>query len=297
MIYASLAFIIFATVCFFIKRITYKDYTGQEQSFNISKVIGIPLLSLACILFLLSSMTVIPAGHVGIIDVFGNVPNKSLKPGINFVNPFAHIEKMSIKTQELKEEMNVPSREGLSVVLEASALFHINPEVAPDLYRSIGANYIEIMVEPNFRSVTRGITASYDAQALYTSNRELLASRMDSLMNGAVSKRGIYIENILLRTVTLPDRVANAIQEKLQAEQEAQRMTFVLEKERLEAERKVIEATGIQQFQEIVKQGINEQLLKWKGIEATQELAKSSNTKVIVIGNAKDGLPLILGGN
>jgi regulator of protease activity HflC (stomatin/prohibitin superfamily) len=150
---------------------------------------------------------------------------------------------------------------------------------------------------PQFRSVVRGVTARYEAKALYTASREKLAGEIMDELEGLVGPRGITIETAALRQIILPQRLTKSIEEKLQAEQESQRMAFVLKKEEQEAERKRIEAKGIKDFQTIVSEGINDQLLRWKGIEATEKLANSPNAKVIVIGSGKDGLPLILGGN
>lgn len=239
---------------------------------------------------------VIPAGHVGVIDLFGVVKPQSLKSGIHLVNPLARVIPMSIQTQEMKEVMEVPSKEGLTMQLEVSALYHLDPEKAPDVYRTVGTQYSQILLEPQFRSVARGVTASYEAKALYTSEREHLAGLLAEELRKLVEKRGIVIENTPLRRVGLPDGLAASIEQKLSAEQESQRMEFVLTKERQEAERKRIEAQGVADFQRIVSQGISDQLLKWKGIEATMEIARSQNSKVVVIGAGKDGLPLILGG-
>jgi len=239
-------------------------------------------------------VTVVPAGHVGVVDFFGTVSPVSLKAGINLRNPLAAIVKMSVKTQELKEVMDVPSKEGLTVGLEISALHHLNPERAPEVYRTIGPNYVEIILLPQFRSVARGVTATYDAKALYTSEREVLARTILDELQKLVETRGITVESTPLRKVGLPPGLTQAIEEKLRAEQESQRMEFVLLKEKQEAERKRIEAQGIADFQDIVTKGISEPLLRWKGIEATEKIASSPNAKVIVIGAGKDGLPLIL---
>ncbi|HOJ18852.1 MAG: prohibitin family protein [Ignavibacteriales bacterium] len=241
--------------------------------------------------------TVIPAGHVGVVDFLGTVSENTLKSGVNFVNPMANVIKFSIKTQEIKESMNVPSKEGLSVQLEISLLFHLNPENAFDIYRSVGENYAEIILAPQFRSVVRGVTARYEAKALYTSERETLAKQIEDELSRLVAKRGITLESAPLRQIILPTGLTTAIEEKLKAEQESQRMQFVLLKEQQEADRKRIEAKGVADFQDIVSKGISEQLLKWKGIEATEKLAGSPNSKIVVIGSGKDGLPLILGGN
>ena len=252
------------------------------------------------VIALLASITqlvrVIPAGHVGVIDLFGVVRTESLKSGIHIVNPLARVIPMSIQTQEIKEQMEVPSKEGLAMQLEVSALFHLDPEKAPEVYRTVGTSYVEILLEPQFRSVARGVTASYEAKALYTSEREHLAGLLAGELRKLVEPRGITVENTPLRKVGLPAGLSASIEQKLSAEQESQRMEFVLMKERQEADRKRIEAQGVADFQKIVSAGISEQLLKWKGIEATMEIARSQNAKVVVIGAGKDGLPLILGG-
>ena len=256
------------------------------------------LLSLVAVFFvaiaLLQAVTVIPAGNVGVVDFFGTVSPVTLKAGINLVNPFARIVKFSVKTQELKEVMDVPSKEGLTVQLELSALFHLNPEKTAEVYKTIGPDYMHIVLVPQFRSVARGVTASYDARALYTSEREQLAQTILKDLQLIVEPRGITVESTPLRKVGLPAGLTASIEQKLQAEQESQRMQFVLQKERQEAERKRIEAQGIADFQAIVTKGISDQLLRWKGIEATEKIAQSPNTKVVIIGSGKDGLPLIL---
>jgi len=245
-------------------------------------------------LTLLQAFTVVPAGHVGVVDFFGTVSDTTLKAGINPVNPLARVVKFTVKTQELREVMDVPSKEGLTVQLELSALFHLNPEKTAEVYKTIGPDYVHVVLVPQFRSVARGVTASYDARALYTSEREQLAQTILKDLQSIVEPRGITVESTPLRKVGLPAGLTSSIEQKLQAEQESQRMQFVLQKERQEAERKRIEAQGIADFQAIVTKGISDQLLRWKGIEATEKIAASTNTKVVIIGAGKDGLPLIL---
>lgn len=241
-------------------------------------------------------LTVVPAGHVGVVDLFGSVSPRTLKSGLNLVNPLARVARMSVKTQEIKEVMEVPSREGLTMALEASVLFHLDPEKAADVYKSVGRDYVEVLLQPQFRAVTRGVTAQSDARALYTSEREKLAETIAAELRQRVEPRGIAVESTPLRKLTLPKRLAAAIEEKLGAEQESQRMEFVLTREKQEAERRRIEAQGIADFQRTVSQGIDERLLRWKGIEATEKLAASQNTKIVIVGAGKDGLPVILGG-
>ena len=256
---------------------------------------GAGAVALVAALFALAqTLTVIPAGHIGVVDFFGNVSASTLKAGINGRNPLATIHKFSVKTQEIKETMDVPSKEGLTVQLELSALFHLDPDRAAEVYKTIGPNYLEVILEPQFRSVARGVTAGYEAKALYTSEREMLAETILKDLQKLVGPRGIMVEATPLRRVGLPAGLTQAIEEKLRAEQESQRMQFVLLKEKQEADRKRIEAQGISDFQNIVTKGISDPLLRWKGIEATEKLAASSNAKVVIIGAGKDGLPLIL---
>ncbi|MEP6769798.1 MAG: prohibitin family protein [Acidobacteriota bacterium] len=255
-------------------------------------VIGVAAL----ILFLIGNpLTVIPAGHVGVKDLFGKVSPGVLTPGVNFVLPFTRVVKFSVQTQELKETADVPSREGLIMDLEASLLYRLDPSKAALMYKTVGSDYASRVVEPQIRAAIREITASYDAKALYSAQREKIAFEIFTLFNQMSLPRGIIADAVLLRKIGLPAVVANAIQEKLKREQEAEQMKFVLQKESQEAERKRIEAQGISDFQKIVAAGISPQLLEWKGIEATEKLAMSSNTKVVVIGNPKSGLPIILG--
>lgn len=255
-------------------------------------VLGIGIVGLVT---LSKALVVIPAGHVGVVDLFGKVAPTTLKSGIQVVNPLARVVKMSIKTQEIKETMDVPSKEGLTMQIELSVLYHVDPEKAQEIYRTVGLDYAGIILEPQFRSVARGVTAAYEAKALYTSEREQLAMVIATDLRKLVEARGLVIEATPMRKLTLPMRLSGAIEEKLSAEQESQRMQFVLMKEKQEADRKRIEAEGISDFQKIVSQGINEGLLRWKGIEATMKIAESQNAKVVVIGSGKDGLPIILG--
>lgn len=283
-----LIFVIVAVVGFLAWR-NMRINPNTKGSANISLLVAFG----AGVLALSNCFTVIPAGHVGVVDFFGTVSDNTLKAGINFVNPLARVIKMSVKTQEIKEVMDVPSKEGLTVQLEVSILYHLNPEKAADVYKTVGENYESVILEPQFRSVTRGVTASFEAKALYTSEREHLSQLLLKEIEKATSERGVEVESAPLRRVTLPAGLSASIEQKLQAEQESQRMQFILTKEKQEADRKRIEAQGISDFQKIVNQGLNSQLLTWKGIEATEKLANSPNTKVIIVGG-KDGLPLIL---
>lgn len=237
----------------------------------------------------------VPAGHVGVIDFFGIVSTRTLPAGINLVNPMARVVKFSIQTKEQKEAMQVLSREGLTIGLEISALYRLNPDSAASVYRTVaGGDYENIILKPQFRSISRSVTAGFQASALYSSERERLSATIQDELAKMIAPRGVFIESTPLRNVSLPVQLTEAIEQKQRADQESQRMEFILTKEKQEADRKRIEAQGIADFQTIVSSGISDQLLRWKGVEATEKLANSPNTKVIIIGSGKDGLPVIL---
>jgi prohibitin 1 len=222
----------------------FMAYLNSKKSVEVSRRQAANIAMLVALAFALISLgqcfTVIPAGNVGVVDFFGTVSNNTLKAGINFVNPLARVIKMSIKTQEAKEVMDVPSKEGLTVQLEISLLYHLNPEKAADVYKTVGEDYVGVIVEPQFRSVTRGVTASFEAKALYTSEREHLAKLILSELLVMTEIRGITVEAAPLRRVGLPPGLTQSIESKLQAEQESQRMEFILTKEKQEADRKRI---------------------------------------------------------
>jgi regulator of protease activity HflC (stomatin/prohibitin superfamily) len=255
---------------------------------------GLRLLVLAVVgLIAFNSISCVTTGHVGVVTVFGRVTGRTMGEGIHVVNPMARVHELNIKTQELKERTSVPSKEGLIMGVEASVLYHLQPDRAGDVFQKVGTGYADVLLVPNFRSAIRGVTAANLASTLYSDARESIARQILSDLQAQVQPRGIVIENVLLRDLQLPDTLKQAIEAKQQAQQEAQRMEFVLQRERQEAERKRVEAQGIKDFQNVVSEGISDKLLEWKGIEATVELARSANAKVVVVGNPKSGLPLI----
>jgi prohibitin 1 len=240
----------------------------------------------------ISTAKIVPPGNVGVLVLLGKVYG-TIPEGVHLVNPLASMELMSVRTKEVFEHAEAPSKEGLNVVLEVSCLYHLMPNKADEVYRSIGPNYEEVVIKPQFRAAIRDNTVKHESKDLYTSGREVITNEIFTELVSDLKPRGIEVEKILLRRVQLPQMVSDAINAKLAADQEAQQMQFVLAKERQEAERKRIEAQGIQDFQKIVSQGLTDQLLRWKGIEATRSLAESKNSKTIIVGG-KDGLPLIL---
>jgi prohibitin 1 len=263
------------------------------------KGFGSKFLTLLAAVFVLilvfSSVVSIPTGHVGILTLFGRVTGDTLAEGMHLINPLKSVQRLSIQTQSVKESANVPSNEGLILALDTSLLFHLDQSKAAEVFQKVGANYAEKIVEPTLRATIRAATSSHTANALYTNARELVQLQIQDELRTVLAPRGVIVENVLLRDVQLPVMLKTSIEAKQQAEQDALRMSFILQKEKQEAERKRIEAQGIADFQKIVAQGISAQLLEWKGIEATEKLAASSNSKVVVVGNTKNGLPLILG--
>ena len=267
----------------------------DADSNPIFRLLGLGIAGLILVILVFNCVARVESGNVGVLTLFGRVTGEVLPEGIHLVSPFKTNNEMSIRTQEIKESASVPSSEGLVMNLDTSLIFHVDPAKASDVYQKIGPNYQAVLIEPNLRAAIREATASHSANALYTGEREMVAKQIFDQLAGLLGQRGFVVESILLRDIQLPATLKSSIEAKQQAEQEALAMSFRLQKETQEAQRKRIEAGGIRDLQQIVAQGISPQLLEWKGIEATESLAKSSNSKVVVIGNNKNGLPLILG--
>lgn len=268
------------------------DLGGGFAVFRIRLLKILAIVLLAVLLF--ASTTSIPTGNVGVLTLFGKVTGDVLGEGIHLINPLKAVQKLSIQTQSVKESANTPSDEGLMLALDTSLLFRLDPSKAAEVYQKVGPDYAQKIVEPTLRSAIRGSTSKHSANALYTNARDLVQRQIQEEMAAQLSGRGIIVEAVLLRDVQLPPMLKSSIEAKQQAEQDALRMNFILQKEKQEAERKRIEAQGIADFQKIVAQGISPQLLEWKGIEATEKLATSSNAKVVIVGNTRNGLPLVL---
>jgi len=252
-----------------------------------------PLLFLLTLILIYCSMSAIPTGYVGIPVLFGKVQDGYLEAGLHFLNPLSRVTKMDLRTQKADEEGVVPSKEMLSMTLKTSVNFHLDKAKAGEIYNTLGTDYFDKFIEPHIRSSIREVTSEYRAEQFFSSDRNEIQHRIADLITRNLTPRGIVIESVMLKEISPPETVRHAIESKQAQQQEAEAMKFKLQREHLEAERKTIEAKGIQQFQEIVKKGIDANLLAWKGIEATEALAKSPNTKIIMIGN-KDGLPLIV---
>ena len=258
-------------------------------------LVGLGIVGLALIILLFNSVTRVGTGRVGVLTLFGRVTGETLPEGMHLINPLKTNNQLSIQTQTIKESASTPSSEGLMMNLDTSLIYHLNPDRAAEVFQKIGADYENVVVEPTLRAAIREATSSHTANALYTGERELVGKQIYDQLTSELNRRGLVVENVLLRDIQLPATLKAAIEAKQQAEQESLAMNFRLQKETQEAQRKRIEAQGVRDFQQIVAQGITPSLLEWKGIEATETLAKSPNSKVVVIGNPKNGLPLILG--
>jgi regulator of protease activity HflC (stomatin/prohibitin superfamily) len=294
-----------------------RRFIGAEFR-NIAGLVAAGLSVVALVVAVFSAITMVPAGHVGIPIVFGRVQDRNLTEGLHFVNPFAQVVSMTVRTETytmsaardegaIKGDDSIAalSSDGLMMPLDITLAYRLVATDAPWLYRSIGPDYVDKVIRPASRTAVREAIAGFTAQEAYSSRRQELSLNIDQLLTTRLrellmqhedflNRRGFIIEQVMIRNVQLPARVKNAIEEKLEAEQQALRMRFVLEKERQEAQRKAIEAQGISDFQSIVSRGISDQLLAWKGIEATEQLAHSSNSKIVIIGNPKNGMPLII---
>ena len=201
-----------------------------------------------------------------------------------------------VKLKDTFEKMEVLSKNGLSIKIDLSFRYQPVSNQIGYLHDNIGKDYLERIIKPEIRSVTREVIGNYLPEELYSTKREAIEDEIYAATKINIEAKYLLLDAILIRDVTLPQTLRTAIEQKLKQEQESLEYEFKIDKARKEAERKEIEANGIAKFQKIVNQTITPQLLKWKGVEATQEISKSPNSKVIVIGNGDGDLPIILGG-
>jgi len=270
------------------------------------KIVGI---AFALIGLLTSAVKQIDAGEVGVQSVFGKVVPETLSSGLNFVNPIANVYIFDAKTQNYTmsavhdegdrtgdDAIRVLTADGLEVVVDLTVLFRILPSDAPKILKEIGEDYKNKIVRPITRTMIRDNAVYYDAVALYSLKRNEFQTRIYNDIEKNFKKRGLVLEQLLIRNINLPNSVKQTIESKINAEQDAQKMQFVLQKEKQEAERKRVEAQGIADYQKILSTGLSDKQLQYESIIAQKELAKSPNAKVIIMGSSK-GTPIILGNN
>lgn len=259
----------------------------EDERFPLGRYIFLVVAVVVALSLLLACVVTVPAGSIGVDDIFGVVSDQTRSPGISLKNPFTSVHIFSVKTLEVLESSAVPSKEGLIVSLDVSILYHMQSNMANQIYKTIGDDYLNVFIVPQLRSYIREITSRYDAKALYTTGRDNVTVEIFNALEPKLMERGIVLEKVLLRDLRLPSTVTDAIEQKLKAEQEALQMQFVLQKEGFEAERKIIEAKGIAQSQAIINQNLSVPYLQWYWI---QNLKYHNNTIYIPIGN--NGLPI-----
>jgi regulator of protease activity HflC (stomatin/prohibitin superfamily) len=256
---------------------------------------------------LMSSMfKQIDAGKVGVQSLYGNVQPDILESGLHVINPLLDITDFDIQTQnytmsaihgegaqEGDDAIRVLSNDGLEVVIDLTVLYRVSPTESPKIFKQIGVDYIDKIVRPVTRTRIRDNAVYYDAVALYSTKRNEFQQRIYKSIEEDFKTRGLVLEQLLIRNINLPASVKLSIESKINAEQDAQKMTFVLQKEKQEAERKRVEAQGIADYQRIISLGLTDKQLQYEQIKAQKELAASPNSKIIFM-NGKGSTPVIL---
>lgn len=297
MIFIILGFIVFLAGVGF----TRGDQNLRRLS-SVAKLAG----SIMMIIGILSACVVqIDAGQVGVKKLFGKVQNDVLSSGLHFINPMMVIEEMDIKTQNYTmsgvndegiksgdDAIRVLTSDGLEVTIDLTVLYKLLPSDAPKIVRETGLDYTDKIVRPQTRTKIRDNAVYYEAVALYSTRRDEFQQRIFKDIDRDFKKRGLILEQLLVRNITLPQSVRTTIEQKISAEQEAQKMQFILQKERQEADRKRVEAQGIADYQRIINEGLTEKQLQYESIKAQLELAKSQNAKIVIMG--KGNTPVIL---
>ena len=267
---------------------------------GLPRVLVFGLLGIILLFIFGSSMFItINPGQKGVLfETLGDGLDKETiyGQGLHIVAPWNDMIVYDVKETETYEKMEVLSKNGLSIKIDLSLIHQPVPDKIGYLHDNIGSNYLEKIIKPAVRSVTREVIGNYLPEELYSTKRTEIETEIYNQTNEIVSTKNINLPAIYIRDVTLPQTLKTAIEQKLKQEQESLEYEFKIDKAEKEAKRKEIEANGIAKFQKIVNQTITPQLLKWKGVEATQEISKSENAKVIVIGNGDGDLPIILGG-
>ncbi|MFP2931543.1 prohibitin family protein [Pyxidicoccus sp. 3LG] len=235
------------------------------------------------------------SGHGGIgFDSFGSgTLREQFGEGLHILRPGKSLITYDLRVQEMKEELSVMSNNGLDIKVDASVRYRAEPTKLFELHTQTGPRYADVLVGPIVRSEARKVFGRYAPEEIYSTKREQIEKEIYDEVLKALEGKHVVVEAVLVRDVALPQSIREAIADKLAEEQRSQKMRFTLEKERQEADRKQIEAEGIAKYQGIVRQGLTEEYLRFKGIEATERLSQSSNAKIIVVGSPQSGLPLV----
>jgi len=296
-------FIIIGSILLIFSFSLKNNQSPLSQFSNIFKIVGF----LAVLIGISSSMfKQIDAGKVGVQSLYGSVEPEVLESGLHVINPLMDVTDFDIQTQNYTmsaihgegaqagdDAIRVLSNDGLEVVIDLTVLYRITPTDAPKIFKQIGVNYTDKIVRPVTRTRIRDNAVYYDAVALYSTKRNEFQQRIFKTIEADFKSRGLVLEQLLIRNINLPTSVKASIESKINAEQDAQKMTFVLQKEKQEAERKRVEAQGIADYQRIISMGLTDKQLQYESIKAQKELAASPNTKIIFM-NGKGNTPVIL---
>ena len=268
------------------------------------KIVGIVIILVGAAM---ASIRQIDAGTIGVQSLFGKVSTNVLENGLNIVNPLVDVTVFDTKTQNYTmsattsegdqagdDAIRVLSADGLEVVIDLTVLYKIVPSDAPEIFREIGEDYKDKIVRPVTRTRIRDNAVYYDAVSLYSKKRDEFQDRIYKTIDKDFKDRGLILEQLLIRNINLPESVKKTIESKINAEQDAQKMEFVLQKEKQEAERKRVEAKGISDYQTIIASSLTDRQLQYEMINAQKELAKSPNAKIVIMGGGKGSVPLIL---
>jgi regulator of protease activity HflC (stomatin/prohibitin superfamily) len=300
-----MALIIIGFIIFIIGLAVARSNVNFTQFASPIRIIGLIFILIG---ILTSCIVQIEAGEIGIKKLFGKVQNDVLGSGLHFINPLIDVERMDIKTQNYTmsavtdegtksgdDAIRALTSDGLEVIIDLTVLYRVLPSDAPNIVREIGLDYTNKIVRPLTRTKIRDNAVYYDAVSLYSVKRDEFQQRIFKSIETDFKKRGLVLEQLLVRNITLPAMVKSAIETKITAEQEAQKMQFVLQKEKQEAERKRVEAQGIADYQRIISESLTDRQLQYEQIKAMKELAGSSNAKMIIMGS-KGSAPVILDG-
>jgi regulator of protease activity HflC (stomatin/prohibitin superfamily) len=298
--------IIFLVIILFILFITNKQTKENPQLTKIINSLRILLIIGIFVAIVFASLVQIGPGSVGVTILFGNVQDNVLRSGLNLVNPLVDVEKLDVKTQAytmsgIKDEgaikgddaITTLSSDGLSLKLDVTVWFRLNDGDAPNLLRTVGIDYVEKIVRPATRTALRDVSVKYSATDIYSSKRDDFTNDITKNLEKSFEGRGIVLEKVLMRNVELPDKVREAIDEKISAEQRAQQMVYVLQKEKQEAERKQVEAKGVSEAQRIISSTISPQYLQWKYIETLKDLMNSKNNTIVITPYDQKLTPLL----
>jgi regulator of protease activity HflC (stomatin/prohibitin superfamily) len=240
-----------------------------------SFVVALTLLAVGC--------TTVRPGEVAVRSSFGKLSDEARGPGLVVHSPVGvTFLKVSVQTRNVEVEIDLPSQEGVNVRSSVSILYRVIPAQAPDLLEAVGPDFETSLVMPVFRSASADVSAGFLAKDMHSGQRSAIETKIAERMNAVLGPQGLVVDSVLLKSIKLPAGLYGAIEQKLEAEQEAERMSFVLLRERQEAERRRIEAEGIRDAQRILEEGLSPQILAWRSIEAFQELSQSDNAKIIV---------------